>query len=479
MSTPPEQCDPQHTKPAASITEAPRTVLISSRIDELGSARRAAFRAVHDAGWIPLLYEVEPYEWLAAHLPASPGQSRILQESHVQRLNERLSMDALLEKAEHFIGIYGTSLGDPSPQLCGLRPLEYELLRFLYTHAFPGDDSLRWLFSVGSSPETCQKARLELRRALADVSKEGTKYHTVFNERVALFLKIPAGDVPASSQLYETIFNLSHKKSAGPVHLFKSKLMPLPNGGTVYWRPSSRLYLKIRTQIRHWSTNVSAESGNNSDSKPTYWIKVWSLDRLGFALDVAEAVFYAGYNVLHVLMGREREGSETRVMYVEVEPYLNGPPVETLLADLYYKHRYEVELHEGMPEQPLPHLCTEPAWRLEAHVADRPGMLARVLTALALIERRILNITIEHVPSNEGSSAGARNEVTIIFYQPAQLDRNDKRKSFRNQSRDSDLPDSELYLATDFVAAELTSIPGFYSVTQVQRCEWPPCGHGG
>lgn len=454
----------QSTEPAASITEAPRTVLISSRIDELGSTRRAAFRAVHDSGWIPLLYEVEPYEWLAAHIPPSSAQSRILQLSHVQRLNERLSMDGLLEKADHFIGIYGTSLGDQSPQLCGLRPLEYELLRFLHTHAFPHDDSLSSLFSVGSSPETCQKARLALRRALSQIRKKGTAYYKVFRKRVTLFLKIHAGDVPTSSQLYETILRHSPKKSAGPVRLFKSEPVQLPNGDTVYWRSSSRLYLKIRSRIREWSkrplVGVAKESGDR-----LRWIKVRSLDRLGFALEVAEAVFYAGFNVRTILMGRESKDSETRVMYLRVAPYLDKRPIKTLLADLCYKHRYEVSLFKGTPKKPEPHRCLEPRWNLVAHVADRPGMLARVLTALALIKMRILNITIEQVTRKKGTSAGARNKVTLIFYRPLDSNCDDKPMQFQNKRKDPDLPESEPHLALDFIAAELTSIPGFYSVT--------------
>jgi len=175
-------------------------------------------------------------------------------------------------------------------------------------------------------------------------------------------------------------------------------------------------------------------------------------------------------------MGTEKD-TEKRVLYLRVAPYLDRrqihdletDPIEFLLKDLRGKHLYEVSLCPGTPRKPTRHRCldSEEQWQLRAEVADRPGMVARVLTSLALIRMRVLNITIKQVPRKEGSSAGSRHKVMVVFYRPRK----------RNYKENPDLPDSEPELAIDFVAAELTSIPGFYSVTlQRQRKRRIPSG---
>lgn len=83
--------------------------------------------------------------------------------------NERLTMNSLLNTADHFIGIYGTSLGEPSPQLNGLRPIEYEFVRFLVGHVLRSQNaSDEWLadtFRSNPSSAGFRAAREKLRRA--------------------------------------------------------------------------------------------------------------------------------------------------------------------------------------------------------------------------------------------------------------------------------------------------------------------------
>jgi hypothetical protein len=442
--------------------EAPRTVLISSRMDELGSSRRAAFRAVHDEGWIPLLYEVEPDELIATHRSASSEESRNLQESHVQRLNERLSMDGVLDKAEHFIGVYGTSLGDPSPQLCGLRPLEYEFLRFLDTHASrrarEKGASLRRLFSMGSSPDNCHTARTELKHAFEQIRKNSSPHHAVFQQRVAMFLKRNYGDVPASSLMYHTILSLNEGVSKGPVRFFSPKPQRLPHGETVYRRPSSDLYMQIRLQIREWRKKKLSPSQEPGAKKGAFWIKVRSLERVGFALEVVEAVFYAGYNVLKLKMGQETRTSDTRVIYMQVEAYLSAPPKDELIEILCEKHRYDARPIGKPPTKLRRHVSEGQKWKLTTIVAHRPGMLARVLTALALNHMRVLSITLEPY---ESTSGGPRKRVRLTF------DKAPTDKTKRKKDQDPPYPEDSQF-ALDFIAAELASLPGFYAVTPAQ-----------
>lgn len=237
-----------------------RTVLISSRIDELGSSRRAAFRAVHDEGWIPLLYEMEPDEWMAAKRRPTRKEEHDAGKA-AKRANERLTMNNLLYTADHFIGVYGTSLGDPSAELSGLRPLEYEILRFLFTHKKgETEKSVANYFLRDSSPDGVARNRERLHEALSETCKKSSEYHAVFRDRMALFLKQPPSDVPASSLMYSTIHKLRGSASGKNVQFFRSCSGNVASVAVVYWRPSSHLYLKIRRQIQDGSGSTTFRS---------------------------------------------------------------------------------------------------------------------------------------------------------------------------------------------------------------------------
>jgi hypothetical protein len=115
-------------------------------------------------------------------------------------------MNSLLNTADHFIGIYGTSLGEPSPQLSGLRPIEYEFVRFLVGHVLGNENAseerLADMFRSNPSPAGFRAARDKLRRAVRSIYDESSDYHKVFRERMALYLKKPPSDVSPPSSMY-------------------------------------------------------------------------------------------------------------------------------------------------------------------------------------------------------------------------------------------------------------------------------------
>jgi hypothetical protein len=438
------------------VRTSPPTVLISSRIDELGAARRAAFRAVHDEGWIPLLYEVEPDQWLINLLYAPSHESLAFQRTNRARINERLSIDNLLHKADRFIGVYGTSLGDPSPQLGGLRPLEYEFVRFLSKHVSAKQgvpDPLEHLFH-GASASSCEEVRSVLVSALAELCNESSPHHAVFLERMAIFLKRNQGDVPASSLMYHTIHKLQRALPHTVVGFFMPRAIEVSERRTVYRRPSSHLYIRIRERIRGWRRLYEPLEASVHASDP-FWIRIESTKRVGFALEVVECVFNAGYNVLDINMGQET--TNTRSLYMFVAPYLNVRVNQTVVEALDECHVL-AEVCESPPKSLQPLTANGPVWHLQTIVANRPGMLARVLTALALIHMRVLNI--KFMPGQSTAVTDNRSHIDLWF-------EHDSNYPVGFADPDLPYPDDTQFLL-DCIAAELTLLPGFYSVSPAQ-----------
>lgn len=435
----------------------PRTVLISSRIDELGSSRRAAFRAVHDEGWIPLLYETEPLAWLAAQRHARrKGQQPV---QHVMQDNEieRLTMNSLLNTADHFIGIYGTSLGEPSPQLSGLRPIEYEFVRFLVGHVLGNENAneerLADMFRSNPSPAGFRAARDKLRRAVRSIYDESSDYHKVFRKRMALYLKKPPSDVSPPSSMYAIINKLRRAVPGEQICFFTSEFEQVASGAVVYCRPSSHLYVKIRLQIQQWRLNGDLPNTSRPQGGE-FSFEVVSREHVGAVLHVVRSIFYEGYNVRKLSLGMNEQAE--RVMHVTVKPYLHAR------GDL----REQLNTHYGceVRDCPNPHavkpLSGDVAIRqLEMIVADRPGMLARALAALALLDMQVLEIRMEDAEHSGGPGRGPRNHVWVTFEES----RGSEVKKDKSMLHDFQLPDDRQF-KLDFIAADLASQPGFYSV---------------
>jgi hypothetical protein len=431
-------------------------------MDELGSSRRAAFRAVHDEAWNPLLYETEPDEWLAAERRIPNKKEHARREAQRKSVNEELTINALL-RADYFIGIYGTSLGDPSARFCGLRPLEYEFLRFLMTHvwreAHRSLETLAQIFQPSDSPDDIDKARGELRYALGKVTDRSSRYYKVFCERMVLFLKESHSDVPASSLMYSTILRLYRSVSRSHVKLFKSGVTRSDQEVVVYWRPSSHLYLNIRSQIQRWKKdeekrNRKRKVVSRGRRRREVCLQIGTSEEIGFVLNVAKMIFYRGYTVKELRLGLGEKDRDDRRLYIRAERYL------------YARQDLLTSLKQKLPDvdtvrTPFPTLAPLPSrgrrWTLKIIVADRPGMLARALAPLVHFDMQVLKITIGQKTEPMGAK-GPFNFIELIFTKSKLGQRKGEviERGFR-------LPKKPQF-ALECIASDLTSQPGFYSV---------------
>ena len=170
-----------------------RTVFISSRMDELAMERQSAFNAIYEAGLTPILFEMEP------------------------RSAERKKIDALVDRADLYLGLYYQSMGKANPHLCDLTPIQYELYRFLAR------------FDICPHPESWEireDDREQISRKMDDTSyvtslrnrlrsecrKEGGPLFKIVKSRVRLYLRIHEPDNTISRQLLEFLDGLIVQK---------------------------------------------------------------------------------------------------------------------------------------------------------------------------------------------------------------------------------------------------------------------------
>jgi hypothetical protein len=147
-----------------------------------------------------------------------------------------------------------------------------------------------------------------------------------------------------------------------------------------------------------------------------------------------------------------------RVMNMVVEPYLHaGSGLIKILRDIYHCRVRSCKRDDV--DKVHPHSERGPLGQLEIIVADRPGMLARALAALALLEMQVLDIDQGDVDPSKGPGRGPRNHIRVVF-------KKSKKSGLRKGvtiDKDFRYPRDSRF-ALDFIAADLASQPGFYSV---------------
>jgi hypothetical protein len=271
---------------------------------------------------------------------------------------------------------------------------------------------------------------------------------------MALFLKEPPSDVPTSSLMYSTIHRLRRSASSKNIHFFTSRIAEFESGAVVYWRPSSHLYVKIRRQIQRWADCRLPSATRLQGGE--FALQVESEADVGYVLHVVKAIFYEGYNVRMIRLGLRSDG--VRVMNMVVAPYLHaGKGLIEILRDIYHCRVRSCERDDVNKVDP--HSERGPLGQLEIIVADRPGMLARALAALALLEMQVLDIQQCDVDPSKGPGRGPRNHVRVVF-------KKSKKSGVRKGvtiDKDFRYPRDSQF-ALDFIAADLASQPGFYSV---------------
>lgn len=332
----------------------PKTVFISSRIEELGGSRRAAFDAVLESGLIPLVFEQFPdrrYDegtLSSAHpAPAKSGLANFRQRVNDRRYEQRAHIDDLLSFADLFIGIYADSMGSRDSFLNGLRPIEYEFVRFMLLASNEGNQQFRiddyfprvdvtgvngmrqyqthevepktrdimreigrqlsawkygdWLIERVSAQEGDSLAarsvtqlplsngvRRQLQEAVLAM-KEELPYAKLFDQRVRLFEKRYNDDRPISSHL---VRNMMRKPSVE----YRSYSEPeVGTGRLVHFPNTSHLFRKTY----EWLSLVAPQGRGGIESSVCCGILV-ALDTKqhpGYLLRVLQHVYHNGFNV--------------------------------------------------------------------------------------------------------------------------------------------------------------------------------------
>lgn len=140
---------------------------------------------------------------------------------------------------------------------------------------------------------------------------------------------------------------------------------------------------------------------------------------------------------------------------MRVIPFLQAD--DNLVGILKAKHDYKARLCRREPPRLTANSSDEQMWRLTTVVANRPGMLVRVLTALALYRMRLLDVKIGAGGSSKGAAKGLLAKIKLTF---------ERGRADLDYAKDfGSLIMNDAQVTLDLIAAELTSLPGFYSVT--------------
>ena len=311
-------------------------------------------------------------------------------------------------------------------------------------------DPLKNMFPDTSSPANCEDARDRLVLALSELCKTSSDHYAGIRRKDGVFLKRHHGDVAASSLMYNTIHKLQSALPHTLVGAFTAKPIKLRERQTIYRRPSSDLYQKIRHRVRTWRERSDSSTTISHHDEP-FWVRIHSTDQVGFILAVVETAFNEGYNVLDVRMGKE--SPDTRSVYILATGYLNVQD-EKRLVDSLQKHG---KATRESPSADLQSLDTRGSvWRLKTIVANRPGMLAGILTVLALYNMRVLDIHFLRPINGDAYGVESRVRIKLTFEHDCESGQDNPPVA------NSALNDPEF--ALDFIAAEVTLLPGFYSV---------------
>jgi hypothetical protein len=345
------------------------TVFISSRMDETGTSRKAAFEAVVESGFVPLMFEAMPALSLQVDsdqiVKVSSGDAR--KRLRARRREERLEIDKLIRSADCFIGIYANSMGDPEPTLCGQPPIVYELLRFLVQtemrrrsipqhridrrlgllfplppddYKFQITDNTRlekeeeriWsqLEDLGKAELACEqemedyerrrvKERVELPapvRRVLDRKENG--YARAFFFHAKLFAKIVNGDVPMSSRMARLIKRKPHNEYGS----FRQERLDVKGALPAYFPAPVLLHRLVGKWLR-WIESTPLMGGNKRSprSRTRVSIEIVGTDPKsgGYLLSMCQPIFVEGFDIRGVRLGKLSSGK--RAISCLVEPY--------------------------------------------------------------------------------------------------------------------------------------------------------------
>jgi hypothetical protein len=349
-----------------------RTIFISSRMEELAMERQSAFDAIYEAGLTPILFEMEP------------------------RSAERKKIDALVDRADLFLGVFYQTIGTPNENLCGLCPVEYELYRFLTR------------FDVCPHPESCQlteddrdeiSRRMDDRDYLRDLQarlrreckKEEGEVFDVVKARVRLFLRVLRQDNSLSRKLAELLDGM-------PVERFGNAAEPPPE---VIRFLQERRYIPSHMDLFHriFSEVSSALATGriqriDPDIKTQLCCRVKGPDQPGLLFTVLDACFSKALNIKSLSIDKPAAGAPCVELSVLAEHFyqtLAEVSPEQLDRALRYRltrmgHVYEVSCAETPAGESLEvhaDQIPEGLYYYEILTFDVPGIIMLVARLVA------------------------------------------------------------------------------------------------
>lgn len=404
----------QQFKFRKSSYSALATVFVSSRFDELGSSRCAAFRAINDNGCAPNFFEAEDYR-------AKTTARSTTTELASQRERDKALIDRLVDSAECFVGIYAFSLGTRHPQYGNLSPIEYEFLRFVLGRisrekrdAVLGGPSGQQTRVIDARPALAWTLALCCRRtpdlgepceALSDWVKGSTWKPTIAKraqaalQRTLLLLKESSGDRPIMYSLatMACLINMERYSSRD------SKLnLPVP----VYHTPFRELYSKISKAVAGWRSDHTPARVDRWETT----IAISSTPTLGFLADLLNCLYMEFVNVERIEMGYHGS-TANRIVRLTV----SSSSLSRLQSSL--KHvldRYEPAMLSPRAKL-VAHKQEAKRHALEVIVANYPGYILRVLSCVAANRGNVVHVDIRNV----GPEPASRLHATMAIECPA------------------------------------------------------------
>lgn len=380
------------------------TVFISSRMDELAMERRSAFAAVYEAGKIPILFETEPQE------------------------NEIARIDALVDRADLFLGIYYETYGERSDGLCGLSPIAYELYRFIARFATIGNNPLSSTAKNEIRHNLEKKKYLkQLRNDLrVQLANRAGQLHEIFSERVRLFLRTHGSEEGMISRSLAAFLEDLPRIEFHTVELKPPvNLRPYAEKER-YVAPHTDLFDKIFRRLLKSKTRTIVVSQSPRVPTPLFFCTINGDDEAGLLYRALEVCFADGFNIKDLAIRKDNPrtpangGIEVQIIlelfHAQTDREAYSSRASSLRQGLEIKTRRNVKIVElareafiGLREEAgmIPDLLFY--YRVEA--ADVPGLLMTVTRLISHFGGSIEYVCYPH----DYSQAGQHVYVPVII----------------------------------------------------------------
>lgn len=285
-----------------------RTVFISSRMDELAMERHSAFSAIYEARLTPILFEMEP------------------------RTREREKIDALVDRADLFLGIYYQSMGRQNRQLCNLYPVEYELYRFLARFDIcPAPESWaleavdrEWISKRMSDASYVEDLTKRLR---SELRTESGRLYELMRSRVRLYLRVNRSDNLMTRSLVRFLDGMPKREFGAAEEMLPRVIAFLKEPR--YVSPSMELFSKVADSISRAFARRSIECLKHV-CKSILFLRVSGRDQPGLIFVILDVLFSNALNIKALDTRRVNSPEEKVEIFVAAEPFFQPVSASTL-----------------------------------------------------------------------------------------------------------------------------------------------------